>query len=285
MMTIAPYFRLIRIENGLIAILTLFAFQIVTFNAISIHLNEAILLLIILLSLSAGNVTNDIQDVEIDRLNHRVKRPLVSGAIGLGSAKKLYVILLSIIFILALSLPLEAQLLILFNNILLYFYSLKLKGKALIGNITVAYLSASIFLLCAIFYNNYSNTLLLSLFAFFIHLIRELAKDLEDIQGDRLKGLHTFPIVFGHIASKRLILFFSYLLSVSIFTINFVKENLLEYNLSMLLFMILPLFVIYIKFVSKENKNNFSSASKYYKLLMLIGLLIIIVFRNDLRFT
>lgn len=285
MMKFTSYFHLVRIENGLIAILTIFVFQILTFNSISINFNDVILLLIVLLSLSAGNIINDIEDLDIDRLNNRIRRPLVSGEISLNTGERLYQALLLCILFFSFFLPLEAQILVILNNILLYLYSVKFKGTVLVGNISVAYLSSSIFLLCAFFYNDFSAVLLPAIFAFFIHLIRELVKDLEDIEGDQDQALRTFPIVFGYNRSKELIFFLSILLSISVFTLNFFKEALFNYNISMCFLIVLPLFVIYTKFVSKENKNNFSSASKYYKLLMLIGLIIILVFRNDLRFT
>ena len=49
---------------------------------------------------------------------------------------------------------------------------------------------------------NVNGALIPAVFAFLINLIREMIKDMEDIKGDKLAGVNTFPIKYGSKACK-----------------------------------------------------------------------------------
>ena len=102
----------------------------------------------------------------------------------------------------------------LFCVLLLVVYSMFLKKYFLIGNIIVALLSAFVLLIVVLyeykfFYSTYfsgneyyfGNVLRqlrgYAFFAFLVTLIREIVKDAEDKDGDRMAGLKTLPIVLS----------------------------------------------------------------------------------------
>ena len=51
-----------------------------------------------------------------------------------------------------------------------------------------------------------------AVFAFLINLIREIVKDVQDIEGDSKLNYQTFPIRFGIDTSKRLVILISLVL-------------------------------------------------------------------------
>ena len=100
--------------------------------------------------------------------------------------------------------------------LLLFVYSTSLKRRFLIGNVLISLLTAWVILVIAWCEYNHlmrtSNglhaekilreTFLFAGFAFVISLIREVVKDMEDMEGDRRYGCKTMPIVWGINATK-----------------------------------------------------------------------------------
>ena len=86
-----------------------------------------------------------------------------------------------------------------FNTLLLVAYASKLKRTPFIGNIVVAYLSASIFLFGGALngLDGLVRIIPIAAITFFAMLSRELLKDAEDIEGDRAGGADTVPIRIG----------------------------------------------------------------------------------------
>ncbi len=148
----------------------------------------------------AGNVVNDIFDVEIDKIN-APHRPLPAGKISKNTAW-LYFAILEIIG-LAFAIMINANFLALaiVNSILLFVYSWKLKPVALVGNLIVSFLAASNFIAAGLILFSYSAIpyaiLIISAISFFGTLSRELIKDTADVKGDKEKGAKTLPIMIG----------------------------------------------------------------------------------------
>ena len=144
---------------------------------------------------AAGYVFNDISDKEADQVN-RPGRPL-PGGFPPREAMRLLIILASGALLLALFLPFPLLLLTLLVGSLLYLYSrLPAKGPFL-GNVAVALATASPFL-SVILSRGYTPLLGLAfLFSFIIIWMREIAKDFEDMDGDRRAGRRTLPLTAG----------------------------------------------------------------------------------------
>ncbi|MES1226839.1 MAG: geranylgeranylglycerol-phosphate geranylgeranyltransferase, partial [Bacteroidota bacterium] len=107
----------------------------------------------------------------------------------------------------------------LFTIFLLVFYSTTFKKKFLIGNIIISLLTAwvvFVLYICELDLITFTSTVsyheamtkifklavLYGGFAFVISLVREVVKDMEDIEGDEKYGCRTMPIVWGIPASK-----------------------------------------------------------------------------------
>jgi len=157
-----------------------------------------LLFFIVALITAAGNVINDFFDAEIDAIN-RPDRPIPSGAVSKGAARGFALTLfLAGILVSFFTNSLCAGIAI-FNSILLIAYAAKFKSTPLIGNIVVAYLSASIFLFGGALngIEGLIHIIPIAAITFFAMLCRELLKDAEDVEGDRAGGADTVPIRIG----------------------------------------------------------------------------------------
>ncbi len=153
--------------------------------------------LIVMLYAAASNALNDALDHEIDLIN-RPMRPIPSGHVSVNGALALSFIFFTIGLVLCIQLPDSAIVIGGFIAVpLMIVYSTNLKGKGLIGNFVVALILGMAFLFSGAAYGNVKPMWTPMLLAFGLTLVRELVKDIADIEGDKFSGLHTFPIVFG----------------------------------------------------------------------------------------
>ena len=226
------------------------------------------------LTAGAGNIINDIYDKEADKINHP-ERPLAKGIISTRNTWIEY-FLLTLLAVAASSFINQTALaIVILTSILLYLYSARLKKIPLLGNITVAYLTGLAFIFGGISVNYIHGAFIPAIFAFFINLIRELIKDMDDIEGDTKVGLQTFPKRFGMKAS---ILFITFLtITLIAFTFYpFIKNiyNIEYFVLAMLI--VNPILVYFLKLLyEKDRDKNLNMLSNMLKLDMLFGLLAI----------
>ena len=188
--------RILRPVNAFVAGL---ASVLAYFIASGTLVPEAILLIAIVFLITAGgNTINDYYDAGIDRVN-RPDRPIPSGEVSLRGAWILSFILFFGGIVLSLfTNPLCATIAV-FNAMLLFLYACRFKKALFIGNMTVAYLSASIFLFGGALYGlaGMAQVSAIALITFFAMLSRELLKAAEDVEGDARAGAVTVPVEYG----------------------------------------------------------------------------------------
>ena len=231
MKAIAAFFRLIRWPNLVFIALTqmLFRYFILDFvyqeNDLaykSIKLNELLFFLLMAASVciaAAGYIINDYFDVNIDQVN-KSSKVIIGTYIKRRWAIFFHAILSLTGFILSLYIGYKLNNIYIpfFNFIaiaLLWFYSTTFKKKLLVGNVIISLLTAWVILVLTLSEYRFrispedfvwQRILKVSFvyagFAFIISLIREVIKDMEDIEGDLKYGCKTMPIVWGLPASK-----------------------------------------------------------------------------------
>ncbi|HJJ55394.1 MAG TPA: UbiA family prenyltransferase [Methanocorpusculum sp.] len=207
-MNIYPYISITRPINSILSGITPIIAYIIAGGT---HLDVAIPLFFIVMTIcGAGNVINDYFDRDIDAIN-RPDRPIPSGTISSKNAVIWAIFLFCIgVAISIFFTNLWGILIAVINSILLIVYSLKLKRIAYIGNVLVAYLAGSTFILGWICSNTddllLTSTQIGSLWVivplfgitFFGTLAREILKDIEDIDGDDVGGnAKTLPMIIG----------------------------------------------------------------------------------------
>lgn len=218
---------------------------------------------------AAGYMINDYYDVKIDYVNrpHEV-------VVGKGIKRRVVIFLHSLFNFIAIGLgwlvsP-RVALINFFAAFLLWLYSNRLKREPFIGNLTVAFLTGLSIYLVAFFYQKKELLVLTyAIFAFFLNLIREIIKDIEDRPGDRKHGCRTLPIVIGFRKTKQVIFLIAICFVGAISIVTFKINNPHLFIFFTLLGMA---FLAYMwKVYTADRKSDFTRLSAWAKLLMLAG--------------
>lgn len=193
-----PAFRLVRVGNLAVSFVGAIVGGLVA-HAMGIAGSLEFWSLVVLAAASTalvtagGNVLNDLEDIEGDRVNHP-ERPLVTGAISVQGARILAIGL----FVGGIELALPVILVYPLVGVILAValatmlgYELRLKASGLAGNAAVAGLTGLVFLYGGAAAGNALVLIPFALMAFFATLSREVIKDMEDVAGD--VGRTTLP--------------------------------------------------------------------------------------------
>lgn len=195
-MSAAALVRITRPHNAVVAGLTALLGYLVATGTLTVP--SLLPAVVVVLITAAGNVINDVYDVEIDRIN-RPERPIPSGAISLAGAKAYAAALFAGGIALATLTTALCLLIALVNSLILVIYAAWLKRTPGVGNVAVAYLTASVFLFGGAFagIEGLVQNVSLAAIAFLATLAREVLKDAEDVDGDAAGGAHTLPMIIG----------------------------------------------------------------------------------------
>ena len=223
-----PYLKLIRPINILIIIVTqwLFKWMLIDVffkNTALTSLEFALLVLATVLIAAAGNIINDIQDVSIDKIN-KPKKVIVGKKIAEKNAYRFYIVLNILgvaigIFVANQSEKSAFAIIFVLIAMLLYYYSIFLKKIPIIGNMLVSLLVGLVVIITGVFtllpITTDANRFLVNYvfkilfwyagFAFFINFLRELIKDVEDVNGDYNGKVKSVPILLGKLRTVRLV--------------------------------------------------------------------------------
>ena len=225
---------------------------------------------------SAGNIYNDIVDIEIDKIN-KPGRILPKGIISILSAKILYGIFIIVSLGLAFYNGIDSFLCLVTINFILVFYSTFFKKVILLGNLIVSLLTASALIYGAMIAGNIYAGIIPALFAFFTNFIREIIKDMEDVHGDNINDVKTFPQVYGTKKTYSLILRSTIFLMLFTFVPFIYKIYNIEFFI-IIMAIVNPLFVFMLKILYKsQNLDVLKKASGIVKLTMIIGLIAIYI--------
>lgn len=145
---------------------------------------------------AAGNALNDLLDVAADRRN-RPDRPVASGRVSRGTVE-LVVFAGALLGFGAAGLVSGWQVLAAAGAFaVMAVYSPLLKRHGVPGNVAVALVAGLPLFYGALAVGRPAAGLVPWVLAAWIHLVREIVKDLEDESGDRLVGRRTLPIALG----------------------------------------------------------------------------------------
>ena len=148
------------------------------------------------LVLAAGNVFNDVRDIECDRINVP-SRPLPAGLVSPRAAGWFAGVLALLGLLAAVPAGLDLFVPALGAVLLLCWYDLALKRVPFAGNVAVALLGGFAFLFGGMAGYAPLEAIVPAVFAFLYHLGREIVKDSADLPGDTAAGIHTVATVHG----------------------------------------------------------------------------------------
>jgi len=253
---------------------------------------------------AAGYIINDYFDINIDQIN-KPDRLLVDRII-----KRRWAIIWHWIFSFAgvllsfyVSWKINNWIIGLANAgcvLLLLLYSSTFKKRLLIGNIIISILTAWVIMVLfvgewTISILNYEAhrdvmsrlfkvAIIYTGFSFIISLVREVIKDIEDMEGDARYNAKTMPIVWGVNVSK---MFAGVWLIVLILTILILQIYVLQYKWWIgvaysIIFIAIPLVQILRKLYVATSKSEFHKLSNAIKIVMLTGILSMLFFKLHL---
>jgi 4-hydroxybenzoate polyprenyltransferase len=276
-------FQLVRLSNLLIVVLTQYFTAVFLVGmrdpATDYLLDPDLLLLSIstVLIAAGGYIINDYYDIKIDYINKPEK-------VVVGKMIKRRIALITHIEFSVFGIVIGAMvhiflgLINLFAAFLLWFYSNHLKRLPFVGNVTIAFLTGLSLMTVTILYpQNRLLVFIYALFAFFMNLIREIIKDIEDWKGDQAFGCKTLPVIWGIRKTKRLVLV---ILTSFTFLILWLTIKLDNYFLK-IYFVILavPAIIFVQKLIRADSKRDFYLLSGFSKLIMLSGIISMIFFK------
>ena len=249
---------------------------------------------------AAGYIINDYFDLNIDLVNKPAKL-IIEKYISRRWAILLHLGLSLIGFIISCYVGYKLRnIYIPFFNLLsiagLWFYSTTFKKQLLIGNIVISLLTAWVILvITVVIYRLHGSvnegsfiiprlikvSILYAGFAFIISLIREVVKDMEDIQGDVKYGCRTMPIVWGTPVSKVFAGVWLVVLTGGVLILQFYVFQLgwwLSAIYSILL-IIIPLLWVLQQLYKAQTPSDFSRLSSAIKIVMFTGIVSMLFFK------
>ena len=314
MNNIISFLNLIRLKNLIIVALTQLLIKFTLINPFLedflLSNNQFYLLVLATVFITAsGYIINDIYDVKTDKINKDEKR-IIGKKINSRNAISWYIFFnfigLGLGCYIAYLVKKPFFSLIFFYCIFsLWTYSKRMKRSFLLGNLQVSLLTALSIFNIALFdiIPNGINTdngelmifkiiLCYTTFSFITTLIREIIKDLEDIEGDKKIQAKTLAITYGLEKTKSAALLFTVLTFLGTAYFQYFQYSIIstefEYKFSIwgvnntaifytLFLQLLFLFLGFKIYISKL-KNDFHFISQLCKFIMIIGILSIPIF-------
>ena len=304
------YLKLIRYQNLLLLAFMqlIFRYGFLKLQNIPLALNHfqyGLLVLSTVLIAAAGYVINDILDQETD-YDNRPNSIIVGKTISEKAAYNFYFTLnitgVGIGFYLSnvIQRPSFTGAFIIISATL-YMYATSLKQMLLIGNIIVALLLSFSVLIIGLFdllpatYDGnraemgilFSMLIDYAVFAFIINLIREIVKDMEDIEGDYSQGMSTLPIAIGVIKTSRIVFGLAIMATLILFWyINtYLMGNALYFAVIYgFIFVVAPMIFFMIKIWNAKSKEEFHLLSTVLKWVIFFGILSVLVINLNIHY-
>ena len=305
MKKIGGFFKLVRWPNLLITALMM----CLVYHCLMLFDSSApftLLVISMVLVQAGGYVINDIFDKEIDAVNKPNK--MIVGRIFTEKQCNVFYITLTV---LGLGCALAASIIALGKSFvtifacmvllacLLYSYSSRYKKELVIGNLIVSLSVAfAVFVpwLFEMLYISKHELLLITLkptmqislrfvliytaFAFLMTLIREIVKDIEDVEGDGHQHCRTIPIVWGMTAAQIIVIALCCVTVANIWNaadyfseLGFKITYYMLYASGVLVFFVIGNNGILLTDKSLRTEKQFHLQSMFLKISMLIGVL------------
>jgi len=299
-----PFLKLIRFPNLAIVALTQYLLQYLvlvpalreaSLSPILDPFHFALLVTTTILIAASGYLINDLLDYETDLIN-KPNAVFVNRVFPNQTVWVIYWSTILIGFAIAWYLAVYVKnlpLVLIYPAavLLLYYYSKSLKKMPLIGNMVVAVFCA--FVAGIILFADRENFAQMTgqggevavlfggylWFAFLSTLLREIVKDIEDMEGDARLGLQTLPLRFGEKTAKKWAIGIgaALLISLMIFVLWLWQRQAPGSAIFTIISVAIPLCYLIILIKVANAKSDYTKASLTAKIVMLLGLVLLVV--------
>jgi 4-hydroxybenzoate polyprenyltransferase len=204
-------FSVIRGYNILIIIIAQYLASIfimayhLPLNQVVFDINLFLIVVSTALAIASGYLINNFYDSEKDLIN-RPSKTLLDNYVSQKTKLSVYFILNFLSVIIASYISFKAVLFFSSYIFLLWLYSHKIKRYPFLGTLTAGLVAILPFFIIFVYYRNFEEVIIVhAVFLFFIILIRELVKDLENLKGDFTLDYSTIPVKYSVEFTKKLI--------------------------------------------------------------------------------
>lgn len=220
---------------------------------------------------AAGYIINDYYDIKIDYIN-KPERVVIGRTIKRRYAILLHVLLSAAGVGIGTLLSWRIGAVNFLTVFLLWWYSNNLKRLPFVGNFTIGILTGLSVVIVGLLYRSDNPLIVIyASFGFFMTLIREIIKDMEDLKGDNTFGCKTLPIVLGLRKTKLIIYTILFLFATVVLVLNYFYDALpLTYYIA---FLFVPLLFLLFTLIRADMKRDFAFLSTFCKVIMLLGIL------------
>jgi 4-hydroxybenzoate polyprenyltransferase len=123
-------------------------------------------------------------------------------------------------------------------------------------------------------------------FAFIINLVREIIKDIQDVNGDKEQGMKTLPIAIGITKTNKIA--FVLLLIPTLYLFYYLNNYLFANNLFygiiyMFVFVIAPMILGLVRLWNAKETIDYSQISTLLKWIMFFGIISIAVITYNIK--
>lgn len=186
-------------------------------KVVLLDLNLFFIVLATVCVIASGYIINNFYDKEKDQINRPVKSK-IDNYVSQKTKLSIYFLLNFIGFSLGYLVSLKASLFFAIYIFLIWFYSHKLKKYPIIGFVSATILTILPFFAVFIYFKNFSEIIFVhAVFLFLLLLIRELMKNLENMNGDIIANYETVVVRYGELFVKKLSIVLSALILIPIF--------------------------------------------------------------------
>jgi 4-hydroxybenzoate polyprenyltransferase len=246
-------------------------------RALAIILDWQLFLIVIAssLTIASGYIINNFYDAKKDLIN-RPKKAMIDRLVSQETKLKVYFTINFIVAFLMFFISWRAILFFSTYIFLIWFYSHKLKKIFLVGNITASVLAVLPFFGILMYYKNFYEVIFANaLFLFLLILIREMIKDLENIEGDLITDYKTIPVVFGVKMAKTIITILTFCTIIPVYFLIEIydvgyMDSYFYLSMIMLLFFVMLLW-------KSSSKTEFLKLHFLLKLIIVSGVFCIIL--------
>jgi len=230
MKTLKAIWELMRLEHGVMLFIAILIGSLIALKGEALPpLDKFILTFFTAMFLEASTFAlNDYYDLEIDKRNKRIDRPLVRGDLSPKTALYLFYVLFPLGIICSFFVNPMCFIIALITALFAILYDTSLKKIKLLGNFFIAYVMAIPFIFGgaaviegdALSFEIHPAIYIVALIAFLAGSGREIMKDVMDFKGDKEKGVKSFPKYIG-VRKSNIIAAFFYILAVVLSFIPF----------------------------------------------------------------
>ncbi|NJM78732.1 MAG: UbiA family prenyltransferase [Flavobacterium sp.] len=227
------------------------------------------------LTIASGYIINNFYDAKKDLIN-RPKKAMIDRLVSQSTKLKVYFAVNFLVVTLVSFISWKAVLFFSAYIFLIWYYSHRLKKYPIIGNLTASVLAVLPFFGILMYYKNFYHVIFAhACFLFLLILIRELIKDLENIEGDLVNEYKTIPVLFGEQTAKIVISTITIATTIPVYFLTDIYD--VGYMDIYFYFSLLLLILFFVKLWKSEKKSDYLKLHFLLKFIIVSGVFCIIL--------